>query len=204
MTPQAAIVIPWGVWFVSWVLAALWTERTLKRVDRAQQMPYRVLSLIAFVLLLVWVVRDPSGRRIGGVPMPDFLAAQVWMLPTSVNWAMVALAAGGFLFCWWARLHLGRLWSSKVTRKVGHHVVDTGPYRIVRHPIYTGILTAAAATALVKGTVHAILGFLLLVVAYAMKARLEERFLQAELGENAYASYRRRVPMLMPFGPTGG
>lgn len=202
MSPQAAIVIPWDVWFVSWVLAAFWTERTQKRVDFGPQVPYRALSLVAFVLLLVWVVRDPSGRRIGGVPMPDWLAAQVWMLPASINWAFVALAAAGFLFCWWARIHLGRLWSSKVTRKVGHRVVDTGPYRIVRHPIYTGILTAAAATAVVKGTVHAILGFALLAIAYGMKARLEERFLGAELGKGEYESYRKRVPMLLPFGPT--
>lgn len=202
MAPQDAINLPWAGWFASWVIAAIWTERTIKRAGRGRELPSRLLSLGGFVLLLVQVKLDPSGRRIGGVPMPPLLAEQVWMLPGAIAWAMVALASTGFLFCWWARVHLGRLWSSNVTRKARHHVVDTGPYRIVRHPIYTGILTAAFATAAVTGTVRAIVGAAMLAVAYAMKARLEERFLCEELGREAYESYRRRVPMLLPFGPT--
>jgi protein-S-isoprenylcysteine O-methyltransferase Ste14 len=118
-----------------------------------------------------------------------------------IGWSMVAVAAGGFLFAWWARIYLGGLWSGSITRKEGHTVVDTGPYRIVRHPIYTGILTAAVATAVTTGTAHAILGALLLIVGYWMKARLEESFLREQLGAEAYDSYRRRVPMLLPFGP---
>lgn len=54
----------------------------------------------------------------------------------------IAVMIAGFAFCWWARIHLGRLWSMRVTKKEGHHVVDTGPYGVVRHPIYTGILVA--------------------------------------------------------------
>ena len=73
---------------------------------------------------------------------------------------------------------------------------------IVRHPIYTGILLAAVATAVVSGTLCAILGAACLIIGYWIKARLEERFLRGELGADAYNSYRRRVPMLVPFGPT--
>src|SRR5438445_12979167 len=51
---------------------------------------------------------------------------------------------------WWARIHLGRLWSSNVTRKKNHHVVDSGPYGIVRHPIYTGVIVASIATAAIQ------------------------------------------------------
>jgi protein-S-isoprenylcysteine O-methyltransferase Ste14 len=114
---------------------------------------------------------------------------------------MVALAAVGFLFCWWARLHLGRLWSGFITRKEGHHIVDTGPYALVRHPIYTGVLTAAIATTAIKGSVHAFIGLGMLIIAYQLKARLEERCLSEELGSETYGAYRRRVPMLVPFGP---
>ena len=71
---------------------------------------------------------------------------------------MVLLCVMGFGFAWWARLHLGQLWSAFVTRKAGHRIVDTGPYGIVRHPIYTGIIAAAIALALVKGTVIALAG----------------------------------------------
>lgn len=82
-----------------------------------------------------------------------------------------------------------------------HRTVDTGPYGIVRHPIYTGILIAAFATAAAKGTVMGIAGALVMTLGLWMKARLEEAWLRSELGADAYDAYRQRVPMLLPFGP---
>jgi protein-S-isoprenylcysteine O-methyltransferase Ste14 len=105
----------------------------------------------------------------------------------------------GIVFAWWARIHLGRLWSSGVTRKEDHHVVDTGPYSLVRHPIYTGLLAAALATTVAQATATALVGWMLIVLGLWTKARAEERFLAAELGPEAYDSYRLRVPMLVPF-----
>ena len=97
-------------------------------------------------------------------------------------------------------MHLGRLWSGTVTAKAGHHVVDTGPYGLVRHPIYTGLLLAILATMAAKGTLWGIAGAVLLTIGIVMKARLEESFLRGELG-SAYDDYAKRVPMLMPFAP---
>ena len=108
---------------------------------------------------------------------------------------MVALCLIGFAFAWWARIHLGQLWSAFVTRKADHHIVDTGPYGIVRHPIYTGIILAA----IVEGTVYA--STILIVLGFWVKARLEEGFLREQLGTEVYDAYRRRVPILVPFGP---
>jgi protein-S-isoprenylcysteine O-methyltransferase Ste14 len=110
----------------------------------------------------------------------------------------VAFTALGFLFCWWARLHLGRLWSPNVARKAVHRVIDSGPYGIVRHPIYSGIILAGFATAFTRGTAAAALGAALLALSWYLKARLEEQFLRAELGP-AYDAYAARTPMLMPF-----
>ena len=92
---------------------------------------------------------------------------------------MVGLAALGFAFCWWARLYLGRLWSGSVTRKEGHHIVDTGPYRLVRHPIYSGIILAALATAIERGTPVSFAGFAVMTLGWWIKARLEKRFLRS-------------------------
>ena len=108
----------------------------------------------------------------------------------------------GLVFTWWARIHLGRLWSSSVTKKADHRIVDTGPYAIVRHPIYTGVLVAIYATAAMKGAPLSLVGAIVMTWGFATKARLEERFLREQLGAQAYDSYRRRVPMLLPFGPT--
>jgi protein-S-isoprenylcysteine O-methyltransferase Ste14 len=113
------------------------------------------------------------------------------------------LVGAGIAFAWWARLHLGRLWSARITRKSDHRVVESGPYGVVRHPIYSGLLLSLLATAAAKGTLLGVGGFVLLLIGIFMKARLEERWLGAELGAEEYASYRRRVPMLVPFVPVG-
>ena len=109
------------------------------------------------------------------------------------------MTAAGLGFTWWARLHLGLLWSGNVARKANHRIIDSGPYGIVRHPIYTGLLLALYATALERGTSFAIAGAVVATIGFYIKARLEERFLTAELAADAYAGYRARVPMLVPF-----
>ncbi|MGN6152399.1 MAG: methyltransferase family protein [Lysobacteraceae bacterium] len=69
----------------------------------------------------------------------------------------------------------------------------------MRHPIYTGLLLAVFATMVAKGTVYGVAGAALVALGLWMKARLEEGWLSAELGADACAAYRRRVPMLVPF-----
>jgi protein-S-isoprenylcysteine O-methyltransferase Ste14 len=198
--PQAAIYLPWDVWAVTWIIAALWANRTVKRPQIGREIVYRIIALSGFVLLLGGALRWHDGH-FQFAAFPGILGTQYWMAPLAVNWAMVGVATFGFVFAWWARIHLGRLWSGRITRKEDHRIIDSGPYAIVRHPIYTGILTSAVATTVVMGRLHAILGTVLLVIGYWIKARLEERFLREELGPQDYDAYRRRVPMLLPFGP---
>ena len=80
--------------------------------------------------------------------------------------------------------------------------MDTGPYRFVRHPIYFGLLLSLLAAAVAKGSGFGFAGFAALLFGIWTKARQEERWLGRELGTDLYAEYCRRVPMLLPFGPT--
>ena len=176
----------WVVWWILWMAAAAWSDRAVKAPARRYHVLYRLFPAVG-VVLLFGAVRSASGE------------VTLWRTADVVAWAMVAVAIAGFIFTWWARIHLGRLWSSGVSRKAEHHIVDTGPYRIVRHPIYTGIILASAATAAQRGTAEAWLGMALMTVGWYVKARLEERFLRDELGAGAYGAYSRRVPMLVPF-----
>jgi protein-S-isoprenylcysteine O-methyltransferase Ste14 len=189
MTPQLAINYLWLFWMATWIAAAFWSDRSAKRPGLRAELLYRVVTLTGAVLLFAVTIRADRGP------------AQLWSLSGDMNWTLFGVAAAGFLFCWWARLYLGRLWSGWVSKKEGHRIVDKGPYGIVRHPIYTGIILAVFATAAIKGTAFALVGAVIMTLGFWIKARLEERFLRAELGAENYDAYRRRVPMLVPFGP---
>jgi protein-S-isoprenylcysteine O-methyltransferase Ste14 len=187
-TPLNAIYALWIFWWVTWHVAAFWAAKTTKR-GFSSGIGYILLAIVGFALLLSLV----PARYMGAT-------TTLWSLQPRVAWAFVGLGAAGIAFMWWARLHLGQLWSGGIVLKEAHRVVDTGPYALVRHPIYTGLLLLAVATLAVKGDSFAVAGVLVLLVAYVGKARLEERFLTAEMGP-AYEAYRKRVPMLVPFWP---
>jgi protein-S-isoprenylcysteine O-methyltransferase Ste14 len=193
MRPDIAIYVPWAVWYASWVIAARWSNATVKYPSAASQLFFYLFEGGGFATLLILAGKPPPYRR------DEWQYLPLWNLPDETKWAMIGLATAGFLFCWWARIHLGRLWSGFITRKEGHRVVDTGPYRIVRHPIYTGVLIAALATVAIRGSWIAFGGFTLLLVGFYIKARTEERFLRRELGAEAYDSYAARTAMLVPF-----
>jgi protein-S-isoprenylcysteine O-methyltransferase Ste14 len=124
---------------------------------------------------------------------------QLWRLDDHWKWILDGVIVSGFALCWWARLYLGQLWSANVTFKEGHHVVETGPYRFVRHPIYTGIIIAAFATAGLEGTLVAMVGAVIMLLGWYFKARTEEGLLRQELGAEPYDDYAGRVAMLIPF-----
>ena len=186
MTPERALQAIWFGWWVSWLAAASWSDRAAKRPGAQQQIVYRLFAAAGAILLFGMYRHDPA--------VEGFL----WRTPDAIAWGLVVIAVAGLLFTWWARIHLGRLWSSAVGRKADHRIVDTGPYGIVRHPIYTGITLAASATAGLRGTVAAWAGAAVMTCGWYIKARLEERFLRAELGTVAYDDYSRRTPMLVP------
>ena len=182
--PELVIVCLWVAWWISWTLAALWRDRASKQPPLFSQVAYRLLGISGFLLLFASLYPPAD------VPL--------WRVPDTIQWALVGLGAAGFAFAWWARIHLGRLWSSNVGRKADHRIVDSGPYGIVRHPIYTGIIVAAAGTAALRATAGAWMGMVLLTVGWYLKARLEERFLREQLGAERYDAYATRVPMLVP------
>ena len=184
VSPRSALLLLWTLWILSWLVAALWTNRTERRPGARVELGYRAIQLLAALLLFT--------------PYLHLDTTPLWRLSRAGAWTCAALVAIGMAFAWWARLHLGRLWSGHITRKADHKIIDTGPYAMVRHPIYTGLLLALGATAALKATFAALLGFLLFDVGFYLKARIEERWLSGELGEQAYADYQRRVPMLLP------
>src|SRR5262249_27871530 len=153
MTPRHAIQWIWAAWWTSWMLAAFFRNRTVARPSRSS-VGYRSLNVLGAILIFALFARRWGPR------LPT------WSVIPTIGWALAAVTAIGFAFCWWARIHLGRLWSAGVVRREGHRVVDSGPYRLVRHPIYTGICLAAFATAIIEGATIALVGAAVLTYGF--------------------------------------
>src|SRR5262245_40865594 len=128
ISPIEFVGYAWIVWLASWLLAASCSSRVERRSRSVAYIFYRLFTAAGALLLFGL---HPSWRQAG---------TELWRLGNCVSWALAAVTISGFAFAWWARITLGRLWSSSVTRKVHHEVVSAGPYRVVRHPIYSGIL----------------------------------------------------------------
>jgi protein-S-isoprenylcysteine O-methyltransferase Ste14 len=186
--PTQLLAVIWIAWIISWVVASFWSGQTKKYVMTRESLRYRFPILVGAILFVPW-----TGTVLGEKPL--------WLFGNLGIYVLAGLTLAGISFTWWARIHLGRFWSNAITHKEGHRVIETGPYRLVRHPIYTGLIAGMLATGVAVGTVTAILGAVLISLGMWQKARMEESFLRAELGADAYGSYCRRVPMLIPFFP---
>lgn len=185
MHPGLVLIGLWLAWAISWIIAARWSSKAVRRQGGTGVLVYRMLFLAGGVVL--------------AVPARTNWAIHLWWPTYSEAWFCVTAALAGFAFSWWARLHLGALWSGSITIKADHRIVETGPYALVRHPIYSGLILALLATALIKGTLPGLAGVALILAGIVMKARLEEALLREDIGAQAYDAYARRVPMLVPF-----
>lgn len=181
------LTYPWIATAAIWFLGAFTSKRTLLR----QGGSYRWLELVAVVLSfsLLFNHRRFSFGPLGARFLPQFPA-----LP----WIGLAIDALGCGFAIWARFWIGRNWSSDITLKEDHELMRSGPYGIVRHPIYSGLAMAILGTAVGIGEVRGLLALALAVAAWRHKANQEERLMVQQFGA-AYESYRREVKGLIPF-----
>ncbi|PSO21887.1 isoprenylcysteine carboxylmethyltransferase family protein [Bradyrhizobium sp. MOS003] len=184
--PTEILALVWLAFLASWVGASFWQGRTKKQVMTLESQRYRLPILIGGILYTPWVA-----QLLGWKPL--------WVLGNTGITIAAILSAAGIAFAWWGRLHLGKFWSNTITHKEDHRVIDTGPYGIVRHPIYTGLIFGMLVTGIAIGLVTTILGAILISLGMWQKGRMEEVFLSKELGEDAYGAYCRRVPMIIPF-----
>jgi protein-S-isoprenylcysteine O-methyltransferase len=127
-----------------------------------------------------------------------FLSLVVVPHSTAMNVAGLVLTASGLALAIWARVTLGRNWSGTVTFKENHELVQSGPYALVRHPIYTALLLMYLGTALAIGAVGGLIGLPILFLSFWIKFRQEEAVMTAHFG-NQYVDYKKRVRAIIPF-----
>jgi protein-S-isoprenylcysteine O-methyltransferase Ste14 len=177
----------WAIWYASWLTSLLWAGRPQERPDWREHGPYQIATMVGIVLLFGFAAYSSAPQ-------------QLWKTSEPVGWLIFALTLLAFAFCWWARITMGKLWNGLISRNADHRIIDTGPFAIVRHPIYSGVIAAAFLLAIELGTAVAFAGAAMFALAFWIKASVEERFLRKELGPQGYDAYRRRVPMLLPLG----
>lgn len=184
MTYSIPFAVLWPAWGLSWVIAARWSSKAAARAPANQQWLYWGMVIVGAVLM--------------GLNFASWSGRMEWMPFDTSEQILLVVALVGLAVTWWARIHLGTLWSGTVTHKAHHKIIKTGPYAIVRHPIYAGISLALIATALLRPGWFGIAGAALIIASFVIKYRLEERFLMQELGPE-YIHYRKTVPALVPF-----
>jgi protein-S-isoprenylcysteine O-methyltransferase Ste14 len=187
MTINAALLIPflWAVWAIYWFVAARGVKAVVRRESPASRLGHAIPLAISGILL--WLPHFPGwlGERFVPETVALFLAS-------------VGAIVAGLLLCVWARVVLGGNWSGTVTLKVEHEIVRVGPYRMIRHPIYTGLLLMFIGTALARGEWRGILAVVIAFAALWRKLRLEERWLTESFGA-AYTEYRAATWALVPY-----
>ena len=170
-------------WLVFWLASARGNKRNATRTS-----PLRRFTALAAVLVL----------RLGWRQFPEYFK-QPLLAPTAA-WAYIGLVltAAGLGFTIWARRVLGTNWSAMPSIKKDHELIQRGPYRLVRHPIYTGLLLAVFGSCLAEGRVWnlAVVGMATILLIAKLKA---EEALLARQFPDAYLQYRRRVKAIIPF-----
>jgi protein-S-isoprenylcysteine O-methyltransferase Ste14 len=176
----------WLVFIAVWIAMA----RSGKAVAERES----VYSRLSHYLPLALAICLLSAPHVPVAVLNDrFAPLTLWLVQLGA-----ALTFAGIAFAIWARTRLGGNWSSDVTLKRDHELIIAGPYRWVRHPIYTGILLALIGTALALGEWRGVLAVVLAAAAYWRKLQIEEAVMRRQFGET-YARYAERVPALIPF-----
>jgi protein-S-isoprenylcysteine O-methyltransferase Ste14 len=186
VAPIHISLVLWIVFILYWSAAASKTARTVSSESVRSRQLHQWLMYGALVLAFVrfW----PLTGRV----LPDAgIGVTSWIV------AGLAVQSASFLLAVWARRHLGRNWSGAITAKESHALVRTGPYRRVRHPIYSAMIGMLLGTTLVSGEVHAFLALAILAIAYIRKIRLEERNLREVFGDE-YEEYQRGSWAVIP------
>lgn len=176
-------LILWVLFSIYWTVASKNSAKSQSSESKASTAFHQIVLNAALLLLFI--------------PLPGLRG---WFLPQEFHFLVavgVVVQIGGFILAVWARRHLGRNWAAEVRIGEGHELVRTGPYRALRHPIYTAMLVMFIGTAISSGQYHALLGVALLVVAYLRKTRLEENILRQTFGPE-WDTYQRDTWRLVP------
>ncbi len=178
-----------GVWIVVgivWAVGYLLASRAKRTEGVVSRLTHLAIMIAAFALVFK-------------KPLPEGFLSDRFLPPEpAVAWVGFAITVAAAAFAVAARLALGRNWSGTVTIKYDHTLVRRGPYALVRHPVYTGLVFGLLGTAIAFGRTECLVGVALAVIGCWQKWRIEEQFMTEQFGAE-YAAYRQHVKALIPY-----
>jgi protein-S-isoprenylcysteine O-methyltransferase Ste14 len=175
----------WLAIFIIWAISGLTVKTTVGSKSDARA------RLLVWGVMLGWFLLFYPRSDLG---LLSERFVPVGPAPAYTGFALTVLGLG---FALWARFIIGRNWGGLITVQEGHKIVRSGPYGIVRHPIYSGFMLATLGTAIVFGRVGGLVSTALVVLSWGYKSQLEERFMIEQFGSE-YEDYRHQVKALIP------
>jgi protein-S-isoprenylcysteine O-methyltransferase Ste14 len=182
---ELLIEIPWLIFVAYWIATGLNTRRTVSRESFASRYGVLFLEIAGFVLLF---------SRWAGIGV---MRGHIFPRSDATGVAGIALTWAGIGLAIWARAHLGQYWSARVTLKEDHKLIRSGPYRFFRHPIYSGLILAAIGGVVAIDHWRCVVGLMLIITGYVIKARKEEAMLTQQFGEE-FREHCRHTGFLLP------
>lgn len=176
----------WILFLAIWVVSGLNAKKTIRSDFQKLSFWIRLFIFISAVILL--------NRSLQSVSLS---ASYLSVSNPYLLWAGVVICAAGISFAVWARMHLGRNWGMPMSEKQSPELITTGPYRLVRHPIYTGICFALLGTALTEGFAF-LFGAVWVVALFIFSAKKEEKVMLDQF-EEVYLDYKKHTKMIIPF-----
>ncbi len=195
ITYENTIILSWVIYILVWIVSAFNVKRDMHRGSGHQSRFWLVLLWLSFVILFI-SIRVATGKALKinpGVIFSQGIFPQFQL----IGWIAAVVTIIGVVIAIWARVNLGRNWSSKPAVKENHELVTTGPYAYVRHPVYTGVILMAFGIA-ITGSIFGIGAFIIASFFYILRIGKEEKIMQ-EIFPNEYPEYRKRTKRLIPF-----
>jgi protein-S-isoprenylcysteine O-methyltransferase Ste14 len=197
ITYENVVILSWAAFLLVWGIGAATVKRDVRGGDAGRLWSlFFPLRMIGALFVLFAAARIVAGTAQDSRVTSAFFHA-FFEPPAMLGWGAAALVAMGVGFAIWARFNLGRNWSSSPAMKENHELVTSGPYALVRHPIYAGVMLALFGSALI-GSMFSIGMFIVLSTVFALRLDAEERIM-LELFPNAYPAYQKRTKRLVPF-----